>query len=184
MKPITGILRCGVPYEWSHECPKEYQDFKDQVTEAPILKHFEPMCQIMVETKVTNFAIRAVLSQPIEEQLHRIALNLGKMDQSEINYNIHETELFRIVAALKQWRRYLNRAHHQIPIYTEYKNLEYPTTTKILNKWQPWWAQEQAGYDIKIFYHPGHVNGKPDALSRHLEYCLKKGGGSVEENEN
>ena len=33
-------------------------------------------------------------------------------------------------------------------------------------------------------YRPGTQNGKPDALSRRLEYDPLKGGGSAEENEN
>jgi hypothetical protein len=33
------------------------------------------------------------------------------------------------------------------------------------------------GIDFKIFYQPGKQNGKPDALSRHLEFHPEKGGG-------
>ena len=38
------------------------------------------------------------------------------------------------------------------------------------------WAQELAGYDFKIFFHPGRQNGKADYLSRRPEYRLEKGG--------
>ena len=65
MKPITDLLRNGVPYEWSHECAKAFLDFKDQVTKAQTLKHFEPTLQIVVETDASDFAIGAVLSQVI-----------------------------------------------------------------------------------------------------------------------
>jgi hypothetical protein len=34
-----------------------------------------------------------------------------------------------------------------------------------------------AGVDFKIFYRKGTSNGKPDVLSRYLEYCPEKGGG-------
>jgi len=184
MKPITYLLRNGVPYEWSHECAKAFQNFKDQVTRAPILKHFEPMRQIVVETDASNFTIGMVLSQVIDERLHPIAFDSRKMDKAEINYDIHDKELLAIVAALKEWRCCLEGAHHRIQIYTDQKNLEYLTTTKILNRRQARWAQELAGYDFKIFYRPASANGKPDALSRHSEYRPKKGGGSIEENEN
>src|SRR5207237_1226490 len=56
-------------------------------------------------------------------------------------------------------------------------NLEYFTTTKVLNRRQAWWAMELAGYDFKIFYRPGSSNGKPDALSRRSEFAPPKGGG-------
>ena len=184
MKPITDLLRNGVPYEWSHECAEAFQDFKDQVTKAPMLKDFESMCQIVVETDASDFAIGALHSQVNDGRLHPIAFYSRKMHKAEINYDIHDKELLAIVAALKEWRRYLKEAHHQIQIYTDHKNLEYFTTTKILNKQQARWAQELAGYDFKIFHRPGSANGKPDALSRRSEYRPKKGGGSIEENEN
>jgi hypothetical protein len=99
MKPITDLLRNGVPYEWSHECANGFQDFKDQVTKAPILKHFEPMHQIVVETDGSDFAIGAVVSQVIDGRLHPIAFYSRKMDKAEINYDIHDKELVAIVAA-------------------------------------------------------------------------------------
>ena len=97
------------------------------------------------------------------------------MDQAEINYDVHDKKLLTIVAALKEWRYYLEGAHHQIQIYTDHKNLEYYTTIKIFHRRQARWAQELAGYNLKIFYRPGNANGKPDALSRHSEYRSKRG---------
>jgi hypothetical protein len=185
MKPNRDFLRNGVPYEWSHECAKAFQDFKDQVTRAPILKHFEPMRQIVAETNASDFAIGAVLSQVLDGQLHPIALYSRMMDNAEINYDIHVKKLLAMVAALKEWKWYLEGAHHQIQIYTDHKNLEYFTTTMILKRRPAKWTQELAGYDFKIFYHPGSANGRPDALSRHSEYCPnRRGGSSIEENEN
>ena len=97
------------------------------------------------------------------------------MDKVEINYEIYDKEMLTIVSAFKEWRRYLEVAAHPISVFTDHKNLEYFTTTKILNRRQAHWAQELAGYDFKIFYQPGSANGKPDALTRRLEYRPKKG---------
>jgi len=140
------------------------------------------MPQIVVETDASYFAIGGILSQVVDEWLHLIAFYSRKMDKAEINYDIHDMELFAIVAALKEWRRYYEGAHHQIQIYTDYQNLNYFTTTKILNSCQPRWAQELAGYDFKIFYSLGSATQKPDSLPRHLEYYPKNGGCSIVEN--
>jgi transposase InsO family protein len=80
------------------------------------------------------------------------------------------------VDAFKHWRRYLEGAHHQIQVFSDHQNLEYFTTTKVLNRRQARWAQELAGIDFKIYYRPGTQNGKPDALSRRSEYRPEKGG--------
>jgi len=114
MKLITDLLRNGAPYEWSLECAGAFQDFKNQVRKAPILKHFEPIRQIVVETEASDFAIGAVLSQVIDGRLQPIAFYSRTMDKAEINYDIHDKKLLAIVAVLKEWRRYLEGARHQI----------------------------------------------------------------------
>jgi len=63
-----------------------------------------------------------------------------------------------------------------VQVFSDHQNLEYCTTTKVLNRRQARWAQELAGIDFKIFVQPGSQNGKPDALSRCSEYCPEKGG--------
>jgi hypothetical protein len=65
---------------------------------------------------------------------------------------------------------------HQVQIFSDHQNLEYFTTTKVLNRRQARWAQELAGIDFKIFNRPGSQNGNPDALSRRVEYRPQKGG--------
>jgi len=68
---------------------------------APILKHFESLCQIVVDTPSSDFTIGAVLSQVIDGQLHPIAFYSRKMDKTEVNYDIHNKKLLAKVAALK-----------------------------------------------------------------------------------
>jgi len=60
--------------------------------------------------------------------------------------------------------------------FSDHQNLEYFTTTKVLNRWQARWAQELAGIAFRIYYRPGNKNGKLDTLSRRLEYRPVKGG--------
>jgi hypothetical protein len=55
-------------------------------------------------------------------------------------------------------------------VFSDHKNVEDFNMTKVLNCRQPRWAQELAGYDFKIVYYPGNLNGKLDALSRRPEY--------------
>ena len=61
-------------------------------------------------------------------------------------------------------------------MFSDHQNLEYFTTTKVLNRRQACWAQELARVDFRIYYWPGSQNGKPDALSRRSEYRPEKGG--------
>ena len=81
-----------------------------------------------------------------------------------------------IVDTFKHGRCYCEGATHQVQVYSDHQNLEYFTTTKVLNRCQAGWAQELAGIDFGIYYRPGTQNGKPDALSRCSEYRAEKGG--------
>jgi hypothetical protein len=43
-----------------------------------------------------------------------------------------------------------------VVVYTNHQNLEYMTTTKVLNRRQASWAQELSGIDFKIWYTLGY----------------------------
>ena len=105
-----------------------------------------------------------------------MAFHSRKLQPTEINYEIHKKELLAVVNAFKHWRRYCEGATHQVQVYLDHQNLEYFTTTKVLNRRQVRWAQELAGIDFRIYYRPGTKNRKPDTLSRRSEYRPEKGG--------
>jgi len=132
---------------------------------------------VIIESDASDFAIGAVLSQRDEKgRLHPVAFHSRKFQLAEINYEIHDKELLAIVDAFKHWRRYCEGATNQVQVFSDHQNLEYFTTTKILNRRQARWAQELAGIDFRIYYRPGNWNGKPDALSRRSEFSPEKGG--------
>jgi len=131
---------------------------------------------VIIETDASDFAIGAILSQRDEEgRLHPVVFHSWKFQPVEINYEIHDKELLAIVDTFKHWRRYCEGATNQVQVFSDHQNLEYFSTTKILNQHQAWWAQKLSGIDFRIYYRPGNRNGKPDALSRRLEYRPEKG---------
>jgi hypothetical protein len=79
--------------------------------------------------------------------------------------------MLAIVAALKEWRVYLQGAKHQILVKTDHQNLTYFTTTKVLTRRQARWYEELAQYDFRIEHQKGTDNGQADALSRRPDYA-------------
>ena len=141
------------------------------------MAHFDPTKPVIIETDASDFAIGAVLSQrDNDNRLHLVAFHSRKFQPAEVNYDIHDKELLAIVDAFKHWRRYCEGAEHLIQVFTDHHNLEYFTTTKVLNRRQARWVEELAGIDFRIHYRPGTQNGKPDELSRRTEYHPEKGG--------
>ena len=184
-KPLTDLTKKGKTSEWPESAQGAFELLKQRFTTAPVLRHFDPTLQTVVETDASNFAIGAILSQQYLKRLHPVAFHSRKMDKAEINYEIHDKEMLAIVSAFKECRRYLEGAQHEVLVFIDYKNLEYFTTTKVLNRRQARWAQELAGYEFKSIYSPGAQNGKPDALSRRSEYRpAVTGQGETEDSEN
>jgi len=176
-RPLTELTKKTRKWEWNGEAGKAFEELKKRFTTAPILAHFDPTKPVIIETDASDFTIGAVLSQRNDEnRLHPVAFHSRKFQPAEINYEIHDKELLAIVDAFKHWRRYCEGATHQIQVFSDNQNLEYFTTTKVLNRRQARWAQELAGIDFKIYYWPGTQNGKPDALSRRPEYRPERGG--------
>jgi len=177
-KPMTELTKkTKKKWEWTEEAERAFRELKERFTSAPILAHFDAQQPVIIETDASDFAIGAVLSQRDKEgQLHPVAFHSRKFQPAEINYKIHNKELLAIVDAFKHWRRYCEWATHQIQVLSDHQNLEYFTTTKVLNRRQARWAQELAGINFRIYYQPEAQNGKPDALSRCSEYRPEKGG--------
>jgi len=160
-RPLTELTKGeGKNWAWNQQAEVAFEELKRRFTTAPILAHFDTQRPVIIETDASDFAIGAVLSQRDDEgRLHPVAFHSRKFQPMEINYEIHDKELLAIVDAFKHWRRYCEGAIHQVQVFLDHQNLEYFTTTKVLNRRQARWAQELAGIDFQIYYRPGSRNG-------------------------
>jgi hypothetical protein len=141
------------------------------------MRYYDPNRPAIVETDSSDFALGAVLSQRHEDgRLHPVAFLSKKLAPAELNYEIYDKEMLAIVRTFQEWRHYLQGAKHRTTVYTDHKNLEYFTTTKVLNRRQARWAELLSTFDFQIVYRKGSSNGKPDALSRRPELPPEGGG--------
>jgi hypothetical protein len=157
-----------------------FQTLKTSFTTAPILRHFEPQLQTVIETDASDYAIAAVLSQwvpiggmPTEEpprprthRLHPVAYWSRKMQPAERNYEIHDKELLAVVDALQTWRHYLHGLHQAFEVITDHQALQYFQTKRQLNRRQARWSEALGEFVFNITYRPGSQAVRPDALTR------------------
>jgi hypothetical protein len=94
-----------------------------------------------------------------ENKLHPVAHYSRKLQPAELNYEIYDKEMLAIVAAFKIWRPYLEGSK-DILVYSDHKNLEYFTISKVLNHRPACWSGFLAHLDFKITYRPGTTMGK------------------------
>src|SRR5436853_304224 len=175
-KPLTDLTKKDQPWKWGSEQQDAFDERIKAFTSPPILKHFDPTKEIILETDASNFAIGCVLSQKWEGTLHPVAFHSRKMEKAERNYEIHDKELLAIVTAFKVWHHHCHGSQFPIQVITDHNNLRYFMTRTKLNQPQVHWAEKLAQYDFQINYRPGKSGGKPDAVSRRPEYA--EGGGA------
>jgi hypothetical protein len=115
-KPLSDSTK-GSPKDWvwTDAMTKSFEKLKHCFMTAPILTHFDPNRECIVETDASDFALGGTLSQTAEDtKLHPNAFHSRKFSPAEINYEIHDKELLAIVDCFKTWRRYLEGSLHTV----------------------------------------------------------------------
>jgi hypothetical protein len=169
-RPLHSLTRKGSTWDWNGECEASFEELKRLVTTGPVLRHWNPSDETVVETDASDFAIGAVLSQRDKDGLRPVAFISRKMTEPELNYPVHDKEFLAIAYALQEWRHYLEGVRVKFEVLSDHRSLEYFLTTKLLNRRQARWGVMLADYDFSITYRPGAQGGKPDALSRRSDH--------------
>jgi len=154
---------------------KAFTELKKRFVKAPILIHFYPNRETVVQTDASAFALGCVLSQFKDKKLNQVAFHPRKLNPAERNYKIHDKELVAILEAFKEWKDYRLGADTPVTVYINHQNLQNFLTTKVWNQRQIRWAPRLAYYHFKIIYRLGKGGGKSDALSRRPEYRPEEG---------
>ena len=174
--PLTRLTRKSQPWDFDDDCRSAFQSLKDSFSSAPILSHWQPDLQIVVETDASDYAIAAIISVIHSDgEIHPVAFLSRTLSASELNYDVHDKELLAIFEAFKHWRHYLEGSTFPIDVVTDHKNLEYFSTTKLLTRRQARWSEFLSTFNLVIRFRPGRLGGKPDALTRRWDVYPKEG---------
>jgi len=167
VEPLTWLTRKGQLLQWEKNQQKAFDGLKTSFTTAPILCRFDHDRNIVLETDASDFVYIAILSQYDDDGiLHPLAFFSKKHSPAECNYEIYDKELMAIVRAFEEWCAELQSVDSPISVLTDHKNLEYFTTTKLLNRRQARWVQFLSQFNLKIIYRPGKAGAKPDSWTR------------------
>ena len=164
--PLVGLTKKGVRFEWGEECEVAFQELKRRFTSAPVLRHFNPNKEIIVETDASDYVSVGMMSQyDADGILHPVAFFSKKHSPVECNYEIYDKELMTIIRCFEEWRAELESSPHPIRVLSDHKNLEYFMSTKLLSCRQAHWSEFLSRFNFRIIYRPGKASGKPDALT-------------------
>lgn len=165
--PLTQITRKGHIFECNPEAQIALNTLKNAFTTAPILAHFDPDNEMLVETDASDSDSACILSQlDINNVLRPVAYMSKKHSPTECNYAISDKEPFASISAFEKWRPELDVAAHPIAVLSDHKNLAYFINTKQLNWQQARWSEYLSQFTFTITYRPGKQGAKPKALTR------------------
>jgi hypothetical protein len=175
--PLTCLTRKNIPFLFGDKQRAAFNLLKEAFSSAPILTHWVPDCPIIVETDASDYALAAILSIQLESgEIHPVAFHSRSFNPTELNYNVHNKELFAIFEAFRIWRHYLDGSALPVDVVTDHKNLEYFATSKVLNRRQARWSEYLCQFNLIIRFRPGKLGTKPDALTRRWDVYAKEGG--------
>jgi hypothetical protein len=160
--PITSLQKKEKKFQWREDCEKRFQQLKQLLTSAPILRIADPNKDFVVCTNVCNEGLGGVLSH----NGFVICYESIKLKEHERNYATHDLELAAIVHALKKWRHYLMGKRFELR--TNHNGLKYLFDQPTLNARQSKWLEFLCKYDFDINHIKGKENKLVDALDKRV----------------
>ncbi|GJS25284.1 reverse transcriptase domain-containing protein [Tanacetum coccineum] len=142
----------------------EMKQFRQKLTEAPILiapnwdQPFEIMCD------ASDYAIGAVLGQRIEKHFRPIHYASKTMTEAESNYTTTEKEMLAVVYAFEKFRSYL--IMNKSVVYTDHSSLKYIFNKKDAKARLLRWILLLQEFDFSVIDTKGAENYAADHLSR------------------
>ena len=161
---MIKLTKKDAKFVWNAECEAAFQQLKHRFILAPILTHFDAEREIIIETDTSDYVFAGIMSQYDDNGvLHPVAYFSKKHSPAEYNYEIYDKELMAIIRCFEEWRPELESTPHPIRVLSDYKNLEYFISTKLLSRRQARWSEFLSRFNFKIVYRPGKAEAKPDA---------------------
>ena len=134
---------------------------------AQVLRYFDLDKEIIVETDASDYFSVGVMSQyDADGILYSVAFFSKKHSPAECNYEIYDKTLMAMIRCFEEWRAELESSPHPIRVLSDYKNLEYFMSTKLLSRRQARWSEFLSRFNFRIIYRPRKAGGKPNALTQ------------------
>ena len=140
--PLIGLTKKGVRFEWGEDCEAAFQELTSRFTSVPVLWHFNPDREIIIETDASDYVLAGMMSlYDTDSTLHPVVFFSKKHSLAECNYEIYNKELMAIIHCFEEWRAELESLLHLIRVLSDHKNLEYFMSTKLLSRRQARWSE-------------------------------------------
>ena len=164
--PLTKLTGKNTEFHWGKEQQQAFKALKEIFITEPVLAHFDPELETVLEVDASGWATGGTLSQYDKNgTLRTVAYFSAKNTPAESNYTIHDKELLAVIKCVEEWNSELRAVPH-VRVFTDHRNLQYFTASRQLSERHVRWSDILSRINMTFEYRTGNANGRADALSR------------------
>jgi len=100
--PLTCLTWKDIPWKFNSSCHDAFNSLKKVFIFAPILTHWIPNAQLIMETDALDYALIAIFFIVNEEKkVYPVAFHFHTFTIAELDYNMYDKKLLAIFEAFK-----------------------------------------------------------------------------------
>ncbi|CAM6097605.1 unnamed protein product [Calypogeia fissa] len=163
--PLSKLTSTHETFQWSPECQKAFEEIKERLSQAPILKEPDWGKEFHLHTDASLIAVGAVLAQQGEEGIDSPVYYASRLlNVHERNYTTTEREALAMIFAVKKFRHYL--LGNKFVFFVDHNALVNLVNKPQLSGRIGRWILLLSEFDYTVMYKPGRTHVVPDYLSR------------------
>ena len=128
LEPLRQLTHQNVPWVWTHEHDKAFDQVKQMVTTTPLLKYYDPREELTIQCDSSESGLGAALTQKGQP----IAFASRAMTDTETRYAQIEKEMLSVVFALQKFDQYVYG--RPVTVENDHKPLEVIATKPLRNE--------------------------------------------------
>ncbi|KAL2078791.1 hypothetical protein ACEWY4_026476 [Coilia grayii] len=164
--PLTDLLSPKVPYVWSEQCSRAFENLKSLLIAAPVLSAPDFSKFFLLAVDACDYGAGAVLLQPgVDGINHPVCYFSKKFSHPQRSYSTIEKEALALVLAVQHFEVYLG-ASQNIIVYTDHDPLKFLWRMRNANQRLMRWSLILQPFNLEIKHTRGTDNVVADALSR------------------
>eukprot|EP00253_Pinus_taeda_P009254 PITA_09254 len=125
--PLFVLLMKNVEFKWTDGCEKAFNELKNQLSTAPILRGLDWALPFHISFDASDTAIGVVLGQEENNLPYAIYFISKNMTPGELNYTVTEKEFLAVIYAINKFR-------HYIIGYTTFVHIDHSATKYLMRK--------------------------------------------------
>ena len=165
--PLYELTQKDVPFTWTAECQKAFEQLKATIASEPILRQPNWDTIFHVHVDASGIALGSILAQPDGKMDFPVYFASRRFSKAEQGYSTTEREALGMVFSVQKFRHYLlGKLFH---FYVDHQALLYLINKVLIQGRLMRWMLFLQEYDFKIFHKPGKYHHGADFLSRSAE---------------